>query len=135
MRILTFYYDSSGIGAVFPARLAALRRLMPDRRFTPARLAPGLGAVGLPCFEYRDSDVGPYGEVSISVALNDPWLALNVSGRAMLARVRRRQLHGLVQHLAVTSGLARDTGADIYNLPRSVEQIETSDSARSASAG
>ena len=43
MRIPTFYYDGSGIGAVFPARLAALRRLMPDRRFTPARLAPGLG--------------------------------------------------------------------------------------------
>ena len=58
---------------MFPARLAALRRLMPDPRFTPARLAPGLGAVGLLCFKYRDSDIGPYSEVSISVALNDPW--------------------------------------------------------------
>ena len=44
--------------------------------------------------------------------------------------MRRRQLHGWVQHLAVTSELARDTGADIYNLPRFVEQIETIDSAR-----
>jgi hypothetical protein len=35
-----------------------------------------------------------------------------------------------VQHLAVTSELARDTGADIYNLPRFVGQIDTIDSAR-----
>ena len=59
VRIPTFYYDGTGIAAVFPARLAARRRVMPDPRFTPARLAAGLGAVGLLCVKYRDSDIGP----------------------------------------------------------------------------
>jgi hypothetical protein len=48
----------------------------------------------------------------------------------MLARLRRRQPHSWVQHLAVTSELARDTGADLYNRLRFLGQIETIDSAR-----
>lgn len=40
----TFYYDGAAIAAHFPPRLGALRRLMPDRRLSPLRPAPGLGS-------------------------------------------------------------------------------------------
>lgn len=67
-----FYYDGTAQTAVFPARLGAVRKLLPDPRFVPARLAPGLGAVAVTCFEYRDTDIGPYNELAIAIVLNDP---------------------------------------------------------------
>ncbi|MDE3069884.1 MAG: acetoacetate decarboxylase family protein [Acidobacteriota bacterium] len=124
VKLPIFYYDGTAIGAVFPARLAALRRLMPDPRFSPARLAPGVGAVAITCFEYRDTDIGPYNELAISVPLNEPYHAPNLPGRALLASLRRRQMHAWVQHLPVTTEIARAGGVELYNYPKFIGGIE-----------
>jgi hypothetical protein len=124
VKLPIFYYDGIATGAFFPAKLGALRRLMPDPRISPARLAPGLGAVGIMCFEYRDTDIGPYNELAISVALNEPWFLPNLPGRAMLAGIRRRQLHGWVHHLPVTTEIARVGGVELYNYPKFIGGIE-----------
>ena len=55
----TFGYDIGSISGLFPARLKELRALLPDSRFVPARLAPGVGVVEVFGIEYRDTDVGP----------------------------------------------------------------------------
>jgi acetoacetate decarboxylase len=123
-KVPIFYYDGTAIGAVFPARLGALRRLMPDPRFSPARLAPGLGAVAITCFEYRDTDIGAYNELAISVILNEPWFLPNLPGLALLSSLRRRQLHAWVQHLPVTTEIARAGGVDFYNYPKFIAGIE-----------
>ncbi len=122
-----FYFDGVAISAVFPARLSALRRLMPDARMVPARLGPGLGAVSITCFEYRDTDIGPYNELAISIALNEPWFLTNLPGRALLAGMRRRQLHGWVHHLPVTTEVARVGGVQLYNYPKFIGRIEFED--------
>lgn len=119
-----FYYDGSCQTAVFPARLARLRSLLPDPRFVPARLAPGLGAVAVSCFEYRDTDIGPYNELAIAVVLSPPGAAPNLPGRALLNGLRRRQLHAWVHHLPVTTEIARDGGVRFYNYPKFVAKIE-----------
>lgn len=124
-----FYYDGTSQTAVFPARLGALRALLPDPRFVPARLAPGLGAVAVSCFEYRDTDIGPYNELAISIVLNDPWFALNAPGRALLNGLRRDQLHAWVHHLPVTTEIARVGGVDIYNYPKFIAGIDFEESA------
>lgn len=93
VKLPVFYYEGSAISAIFPARLKALRDLMPDPRFSPARLAPSLGAVAVTCFEYRDTDIGPYNELAISVPLNEPSFAPNLPGRALITSLRRRQFH------------------------------------------
>jgi len=123
-RVPIFYYDGTAIQAVFAARLTALRRLMPDPRFAPARLAPGLGAVAVTCFEYRDTDIGPYNELAISVVLNEPWFLPNLPGRALISSLRRRQLHAWVQHLPVTTEIARAGGVDFYNYPKFIAGID-----------
>ncbi len=123
LRLPVFYYDGTATSAVFAARLGALRRLMPDPRFCPARLAPGLGAVAITCFEYRDTDIGPYNELAISVVLNEPWFLPNLPGRALIASLRRRQLHAWVHHLPVTTELARAYGAE-ENYPKFVGGID-----------
>jgi hypothetical protein len=119
-----FYYDGCAIGAVFPARLGALRRLMPDPRIAPARLAPGLGAVSITCFEYRDTDIGPYNELAISVLLNEPWLRPNLPGRALLSGRWRRQIDAFVWQLPVTTAIARDGGVELYNYPKFLADID-----------
>jgi Acetoacetate decarboxylase (ADC). len=123
-----FYYDGTATSAVFPARLGALRRLMPDPRFSPARLAPGLGAVAITCFEYRDTGIGPYNELAISIVLNEPWFLPNLPGRALIASLRRRQLHAWVQHLPVTTEIARAGGVDFYNYPKFIAGIDFEES-------
>jgi hypothetical protein len=127
-RVPIFYYDGTAIQAVFVARLGALRRLMPDPRFSPARLAPGLGAVAVTCFEYRDTDIGPYNELAISVVLNEPWFLPNLPGLALASSLRRRQLHAWVQHLPVTTEIARAGGVDFYNYPKFIAGIDFQES-------
>ncbi len=127
-KVPIFYYDGTATSAVFAARLGALRRLMPDPRFSPARLAPGLGAVAITCFEYRDTDIGPYNELAISVVLNEPWFLPNLPGRALIASLRRRQLHAWVHHLPVTTEIARAGGVDFYNYPKFIAGIDFQES-------
>lgn len=119
-----FYYDGTAQTALFPARLDAVRRLLPDPRFVPARLAPGLGAVGVTCFEYRDTDLGPYNELAITVLLNDPRFASNLPGRALLASLHDKQLHAWVHHLPVTTEIARAGGVEFYNYPKFIGSID-----------
>ncbi len=123
-KVPIFYYDGTATQAVFAARLGALRRLMPDPRFCPARIAPGLGAIAVTCFEYRDTDLGPYNELAISVVLNEPWFLPNLPGLALMSSVRRRQLHAWVQHLPVTTEIARAGGVDFYNYPKFIAGID-----------
>jgi Acetoacetate decarboxylase (ADC) len=127
-KVPIFYYDGTATQAVFAARLKALRRLMPDPRFCPARLGPGLGAVAITCFEYRDTDIGPYNELAISVVLNEPWFCPNLPGLALISSLRRRQLHAWVHHLPVTTEIARAGGVDFYNYPKFIAGIDFQES-------
>jgi Acetoacetate decarboxylase (ADC) len=127
-KVPIFYYDGTATQAVFAARLGALRRLMPDPRFCPARLAPGLGAVAITCFEYRDTDIGPYNELAISVVLNEPWFLPNLPGLALISSLRRHQLHAWVHHLPVTTEIARAGGVDFYNYPKFIAGIDFEES-------
>lgn len=121
------YYDASAMTAVFPARLGSLRRLLPDPRFVPARLAPGVGALAISCFEYRDTGIGPYNELAVSVVLHEPPYRANLPGRTLTASLRRRQLHAFVHHLPVTTKTALVGGRDFYNFPKFIAGIDFSD--------
>lgn len=129
VKLPIFYYDGTAISAAFPARLGALRGLMPDPRICPARLAPGVGVVAITCFEYRDTDIGPYNELAISVPLNEPASAPNLPGRALVAGIRRRQLHAWVHHLPVTTEIARVGGVELYNYPKFLAGIDFEETA------
>jgi hypothetical protein len=126
-RTPAFYYDMGIMTALFPARHRELRKLMPDRRFVPALLAPGIGLIAVSCIEYRDTDVGPYNEVAVAVPLNVPWFRPNLPGRALIDSTRRQQFHAYVLHLPVTTEIALRGGVDFYNLPKFLAEIEFED--------
>jgi hypothetical protein len=116
MKTPTFVYDGSYISAAFPARYRRLRELMPDPRYVPARLAPGLGVVAISCVDYRDTDFGPCREVGIAIPLNEPYFRANLPGRALMSARRLGRLHA-VRQAPVTSELVLRAGVDFYGFP------------------
>lgn len=126
-RVPAFYYDATMMNAAFPARLAGLRDLLPDRSFVPARLAPGVGVLVVSAFEYRDTDLGPYDELAIAVVLNEPRARHNLPGRAFWdAAMRPEEQHAFIVHLPVTTRVALQAGVDFYNFPKFLAGIEFS---------
>src|SRR5512144_241286 len=105
-KVPCFYYDAFSMTATFPARLGALRALMPDSAYVPARLAPGVGLITIDCLEYRDTDVGPYNEVGIYVALNAPGEGANLPGRALWRATRSGRYHAYVHQMPVTTDVS-----------------------------
>jgi len=124
VRLPIFYYDGSAMTGVFPARLSALRERMPDRRFQPARLAPGVGVVAITCFEYRDTDIGSYNELAIAIPLSVPYDRPNPPLRALLGAQRSGQMHAYVHHLPVTTEIALVAGKRLWNYPKFVADID-----------
>lgn len=118
MKAPLHYRDGEQMTGIFPAKLGKLRKLLPDPRISPARLAPGVGAITVTCFEYRDTDIAPYNELAIGIPLNEPFFRSNMPGRAMLSAVRRGQYDTWVHHLPVTTEIARLGGVEFYNYPK-----------------
>lgn len=126
-KVPLFFYDGSYISAAFPARYRALRELMPDPRYVPARLAPGLGVVAVTCFETRDTDVGPYRVVVIAIPLNEPYFRANLPGRALISARRLGQMHTFVRHEGVTSELVLRGAVDLHSYPMFIAEIDFSE--------
>lgn len=131
VKLPIFYYDGEAMTGVYPARIGVLRKLLPDRRLSPARLAPGVGAIAITCFEYRESDVGTYNELAIAIVLNYPRHRINAPGKAMLGGLIRGQLDVYVHHLPVTTDLAWRAGRVLWNFPKFVTPIDYEEDASS----
>ncbi len=130
VKLPIFYYDGSAMTTMFPAKLSGLRKFLPDRRFNPARLAPGVGVVGITCFEYRDTDIGPYNELAIAIPLNVPHFRPNFPGRALIETQLSGQVHAFVHHLPVTTEIALDAGKRLWNYPKFVAGIDFTETDR-----
>lgn len=123
-RLPVFIRDAGAFAAVFPARLAALRRLLPDPGLIPARIAPGVGAVVVGAVEYRDGDLGAYREVLVGIALEGGEATLSLPGRAALRALLRRRSEVFVLDMPVTTELAREGGVAFAGYPKWIAAIE-----------
>ncbi len=126
-KLPAFYYDSSSMMALFPARLAALRAMMPDPQYVPARLAPGVGVMAIACFEHRDIDIGPYNNMAIAIPLNVPSTEANLSGRALGRSLRSRQFHSFIYSMPESSETAVVGGIEFFNFPKFLAEVKFHD--------
>jgi len=117
-----FYREVALVGGIFTADLAAARALMPTPRHQVLSLG-GRALVAVHCLEYRQSDIGPYNEVSIAVAA--------VHGRAPLVPAARLLAAILTDHypahvvaLPVTTEVALWGGLDVFGYPKYLATIE-----------
>jgi hypothetical protein len=102
--------------------MAKLRKLMPKKDFHPLPVVPGVGALAITAFNYRDTDIRPYNEISIAVLMsykNVPVVPIAGIAESLL----RNEFHAYIHHLPVTTEIALEGGVKIYNLPKFLAEI------------
>lgn len=125
-RIPVFYYDGTVITGIFLAKMSALKRMMPKDSYHPSPVMPGVGAIAITCFEYRDTDIRPYNEISISIPMTykkKTWMP----SAALLGGLMSNQFSVYVRHLPVTTQIALDGGVIVYNYPKTLKTIDFAD--------
>ena len=114
-----FYRDAAFMGAVFTAELGALRELLKDSGLSPVEVWPGRGLAAIFCLQYRDSDIGPYNEVSLSL----PVRRRGFGPLEALRALQSGSFHAWVAELPVTTEAALYGGVDYFNYPKYLAEI------------
>lgn len=115
-----FYYAAATLSAQFLAPITRVRQLLPSSRMHPLRVTPWHCVVTISALEYRDSDIGPYNELSIGipVVLDEPS-PLFVGTLRQVPAVPKVY----IKHLPVTTEIARDAGVDLAGYPKFLAEI------------
>jgi hypothetical protein len=116
-----FYYDVTAVMAGFLTPLEGVRALLPSPRMKPLRATPWHAVTIISCFEYRDSDAGPYNEVAIAFPFTLDKSAPVLTG--LLGEIERGPL-AYVYKLPVTTEFAYQFGVDFYNYPKFMANID-----------
>lgn len=127
-RIPILYRDASAVTAIFPARAKVAARMLPHAGLTPTPLAPGVASVAVTFFEYRDTDIGPYNEMAVSIPC--VFGEQPVPFWTVARQMRRRTLSAYVLQLPVTTEIARVGGVELYGFPKIVAPVEYSTEGR-----
>jgi len=121
-----FYYDAMAFTGIFCARMSVLKRFMPKKTFFPCSVFPGIGVIAITCFEYRDTDIRPYNEISISIPMTYRHRSC-IPGVALISALRENEFHTFIHRLPVTTKIALDGGVVVYNFPKFLSTIEFED--------
>ena len=117
-----FFRDFHMMGGVFLADLARVRAALPRRWYSPLKMPLGRALVAVHCMEYKDSDIGPYNEISLSIALKRGWLPL-MSLLQAARSIQSRTYHAYIKSLPVTTATALHGGIDFFNYPKYLADI------------
>ncbi|MEJ2283917.1 MAG: acetoacetate decarboxylase family protein [Desulfobacterales bacterium] len=120
------YYDFRIISATFTAKTDRIKKLLPHPNFKPVEIFPGTGMVIFIAFEYRDTSIGPYNEVGISVPVKFPP-TFAFPGLSAISMMRKRCFSVYIHHLPVTTEIARKGGVYFYNYPKFMSRITFQD--------
>ena len=115
-----FYYDVTTLTAQFIAPLKTIHELLPSPRLHPLLITPWHCVVSISAFEYRDSDIGAYHEVSISIpVVLDKPSPLFIGTLNQVPEVLKVYVH----HLPVTTEIACSAGVELAGYPKFVADI------------
>jgi len=120
------YYDLRYFTSIFIVKTSLLRKLLPHATFKPIEVFPGTGMLGITAFEYRDTSIGPYNEIAITVPVIFPskfvFPTLN-SITMLLNNIFPVYIH----HLPVTTEMALQLGVHFWNYPKFLAEITFQD--------
>ncbi len=107
------------IGILAP--IERMNAILPSRRLKPYRITPWHGALLITAFQYRESDIGPYNEVSIGIPVT-----LDKETPIFTGILRRMPEPMMIYcyYLPVTTEIAREVGAEFAGYPKFVAGIE-----------
>lgn len=124
-----FFRDAAMMSAVFTADAAALREALPNALYAPFELSAKRGLVGIHCMEYKDSDIGPYNEVALTIVTAYGAKRVPFTIR-LLNSALTRSYHSYVVDLPVTTEAALAGGVEIFNFPKYLADISFRETAR-----
>jgi hypothetical protein len=121
VKLPVFYYDNTAMTAIYTASTAMVRRHLPAVGMNPVEMTPGRALVAFTAFEYRQSDIDPYNEFSVSFPIT--YRKLSIPGLTVLGMMARRYFTAYVWQLPVTTELARYGGVEWYGYPKYLADI------------
>ena len=124
-KLPVFYFDNTAMTAIFTASTDMVRRLLPRTDMHPVEVWKGRALAAFTAFEYRDSDIDPYNEFSISFPIT--FRKKNIPGLTVLSMMARRYFTAYVWQLPVTTERARIGGVEMYGYPKFLADIVFAD--------
>lgn len=121
-KIPVFYYDNTALTAIYTASTSKIKELLPHADMRPAELHPGKCLVAFTAFEYRDSDIDPYNEFSISFLIT--FDKVQIPGATAALQMAKRCYSAYVWQLPVTTEIARVGGVELYGYPKFLADID-----------
>lgn len=118
-----FYREISYLGLFLLAPLDKIKNILPSKRMNPFRLTPWHSMFTITATQYKDSDVGPYNQVSIGIPFVLDKQTPVFTG--ILHKVPEVPLIYTL-YLPVTTELARDSGIEMANYPEFLADINFS---------
>jgi hypothetical protein len=115
-----FYREVSYLGVFLLAPLNKIRDILPSKRMYPFRLTPWHSMFTITATEYKDSDVGPYNQVSVGFPFVFDKQTPVFTG---ILRKTPEVPHIYTLHLPVTTELARVSGIEMANYPEFLADI------------
>ncbi len=116
-----FCRNNQTIGALFTASTRAVRPYMPVPDMALMEWSPGRCLVGINCFQYRDTDIGPYNEIVIAFLIRHQ--GLHAYGLTLGVQLLRARVLAYVWQLPVTTQIALDGGKEIYGYPKFLADV------------
>ncbi len=115
-----FYREVTYLGLFLLSPLDRIKDILPSKRMNPFRLTPWHSMFTITATQYKDSDVGPYNQVSIGI----PFVLDKQSPlfTGILHKVPEVPLIYTL-HLAVTTERSRDSGIEMANYPEFIADI------------
>ena len=124
IKIPVFYRDMMNINVYLLASLDKLKACLPSERMHPFRVTPWHGIFSVSAYEYKDSDLGPYNEVSLGI----PFILDKISPvfTGIIRKVPEIPMIYIL-HLPVSTEIARVTGVEGANFPKFLAEISFED--------
>lgn len=117
-----FFKDLSMMLGIFEVDAKVAKQYLPSSDFKLVSTFPGKALVGINCFEYKDTDIGPYNEVSIAIAVErKKWKPGFIS---VMGSTLSQNFHANILQLPVTTEVALHGGLDFFNYPKYLANIE-----------
>jgi hypothetical protein len=120
------YYDSRMINGTFTVKTKKLKKLFPHPNFKPIEIWPGASMLNIAALEYRDTSIGPYNEIAISIPVKFPPKFV-FPGLSAISMMFKNSFSVYIHHLPVTTEMARKVGIHFFNYPKFLAEITIQD--------
>ena len=121
LHVPVFYPDFLFMTVSILAPVKCIRSLLPSPRLKPYRITPWQSTLSITAYRYRESDIGPYNEISVGVPVTlDEGTPLFTGSLRRMPKAPMVYIH----HMPVNTEIAREVGAEFAGYPKFIADIE-----------